>query len=412
MAIVIALMLIPLLGFLGLDQWLKEKNQVVAKKQLLMALAVTGGLTLLLILISGMFSFRGIADERLISQPSWFLDALREDRLSLLRIDAFRSLLFILATSAILYFTYLQKMNSRLFVTLLTILVFLDLWFVDRRYVNDENFVRNVESRFFTETEADQVINRDNSPNYRVLNLLNPWGEARTSYHHKSIGGYHGAKLKRYQELIDYCLDNQKNDVINDIRSRTRNFDYHGIINMLNTKYFLAGSTANSVLRNPSSWGNAWFVKNIKAVNSADEEISETCSLQSDSVAVVDISRFPPSKLEFERGESVQLIEYQPNYLKYEYSTTTNGFIVFSEIYYPKGWIALIDGQEIDIIRANYILRGLEVPAGAHNIEFRFAPNAYYIGGRAASVSSYLLLLILLAGLGFEIKRILSDKRG
>jgi len=205
MAIVIALMLIPLLGFMGLDQWLKEKNQVVAKKQLLMALAVTGGLTLLLILISGMFSFRGIADERLTNQPSWFLDALREDRLSLLRSDAFRSLLFILATSAILYFTYLQKINFSLFATLLSILVFLDLWFVDKRYVNEENFVRNVESGYFTETEADQVINRDNSPNYRVLNLLNPWQEARTSYHHKSIGGYHGAKLKRYQEIFDYC---------------------------------------------------------------------------------------------------------------------------------------------------------------------------------------------------------------
>ena len=280
-----------------------------------------------------------------------------------------------------------------------------DHFVVDKRYLNSDNFQKNANRTFFAATNADKKIKAD-PENSRVLNLQNPWNEARTSYHHQSIGGYHGAKLKRTQELIDYCLGNQVSEAVNTLRNQSTDFSTLNIINMLNTKYFTFGIEAANVVPNNQAYGNAWLVNNAQQVNNADEEIAATCSLESKASAVIDATKFKLTSNTYSNEGSIELTNYRPNQLTYKAAILgEQALAIFSEIYYEKGWTAQIDGEDANILRANYILRGLEIPNGEHIITFSFRPNAYFIGSKVATASSILLLLIVLGSIGLSLKK-------
>jgi len=251
-------------------------------------------------------------------------------------------------------------------------------------------------------TEADLRIKSDEDLNYRVLNLQNPFNEARTSYFHHSIGGYHGAKIRRYQDLIERHISSEINLFIEKYQSGQVAFQDLTVLRMLNAKYFYAGSDAQGVFQNPYALGNAWFVDNIIKVQSPDEEISTLGTINPDSSCVIDVSKFDYDQQSVSGDGIITLTEYKPDYLKYETSNKGDGFAVFSEVYYPEGWSAMIDGVKTDIKRVNYILRALEVPAGNHTIEFKFKPRSYYLGNKISLVGSIMTLLVFFGSIWMD----------
>jgi hypothetical protein len=253
----------------------------------------------------------------------------------------------------------------------------------------------------FTATEADKLIMKDVDPNYRVLNtMVNTFNDASTSYFHKSIGGYHGAKLERYQELIENQIS--KNNM--------------QVYNMLNTKYFIVPGEDKraSVQVNMEALGNAWFVDTYKIVDNADQEMKALDDFDAAKVAIVD-KRFEDKLKGFEPSidstASIKLTNYKPNYLAYESKSLKDRLTVFSEIYYPKGWNAFIDGKTADHFRVNYVLRALVIPAGEHKIEFKFEPKSYFTGEKIAFAGSLLLLFLLIGVFGLEIKKMLKPTK-
>lgn len=403
MAITIALICMPLLGALGLEKLFSAGLNNKTQKQLLIAFGITGGLSLFFVLFAGILSYKGIVDERL---PEWLISAIRADRQSLLRGDALRSFLLITISAGAIYFMLKEKVSLIIGAGILTLLMFFDHFIVDKRYLNSEHFQKNANRTFFAPTNADNKIKSD-PENLRVLNLQNPWNEARTSYHHQSIGGYHGAKLKRTNELIDYCLGNQVNEVINTLRSQSNDFSALTAINMLNTKYFTFGNEVANIVANNQAYGNSWLVNTVQQVQNADEEIAATCALQSKNSAVVDINKFNLKNTRYDNRGTIELTEYLPNKLTYKAIISgEQALAVFSEIYYEKGWSAQVDGEDTNILRANYILRGLEIPNGEHIITFSFRPSAYYIGSKVATASSIVLLLIVLGSLGVSLNKL------
>jgi hypothetical protein len=362
----------------------------------LISFGVTGGLSLLFFLCAGMFSFNGAVDAQLAGYPSWYLNALKADREAMMRGDAIRSFIFIGLAAGLIWFYLKGKLGTNLAVFGIGLLVLIDLWAVDKRYLTDDNYVRPMRNAFFEATPADQRILADQDAHYRVLNLQNPWNDARTSYFHKSIGGYHGAKIRRYQDLIERCINPEIGRLIQDFQSGSPNFESYGILNMLNAKYLLAGSEAESVIENTAAHGNAWFVESVMKVNNPDEEIAETCNVHSGRTAVIDASKFDVSQTEFAQG-TITLEAYQPNKLVYKADVSGDGLAVFSEIYYPEGWKATIDSQEAEILRANYVLRALEIPQGQHTITFTFEPQSFVVGNRMMGVSFVMIILAFVA---------------
>jgi len=271
-------------------------------------------------------------------------------------------------------------------ILIVGVLVLVDMWTINKRYLNDDNFERKKKVEIpYQATQADYQILRDKDPNFRVFNQsVSTFNDASTSYFHKSIGGYHGAKLKRYQELIENHISKGNMSVLN----------------MLNTKYFI--SPKGKVQQNTSAMGNAWFINEITVVPNADAEISALNGFDFTSTAIVD-TRFSEQIIDsLDNTEStIVLTEYQPNYLKYIANSKKDGIAIFSEIYYDKGWNAYLDGELKPHFRANYVLRGMQIPSGNHLIEFKFEPSAYKIG-ETVSLASSVILLLLLAFVSFK----------
>jgi hypothetical protein len=383
MAIVIALFCFPLMACLTLQKILSAEDKQIFIKPLLQATAGLGGLLLLVIVFAGMADFAADSDSQM---PEWLLDPLKADRASLLRTDAFRSLILTALTAGLLYFYLKNKTSIPYVIGGIALLSVFDLWMVDKRYLANDDFSKNSIQTAFSPGPEDEYILKDTSQNYRVLNMKagNPYTDAKTSYFHKSIGGYHGFKMRRYQDIVDkYLFKNNMN-----------------VINMLNTKYIITTDPKSPVQQNPGALGNAWFVTKVISVNSPDEELNALDSLNPSAEAVVDITKFKVSKNTLDSGGTIRLTDYKPNKLTYESNNLNPGFAVFSEIYYPEGWSAYIDGNEIEIKRVNYILRALEIPAGKHKIEFKFAPASYTVGNKVMLVSSLMLLLTFVAGIG------------
>ena len=245
-------------------------------------------------------------------------------------------------------------------------------------------------------------MRRDPDQSYRVLELGNPFNNARTSYFHQSLGGYHGAKMRRYQDLIEKSITPEMYALRN---SGSTDMKKYGVLNMLNTKYVMAGPAENAVLQNPDNNGNAWLVSKVIKANSPDEEIEKLQSIDTKNEAVIDVSKFSIESDNFNSQGTVSLKEYKPNALTYKATLAGNSLVVFSEIYYPKGWKATIDDQEAEILRANYVLRALVIPEGEHVIKFSFEPRAYYLGNTISMISNIILLLLLLAGIVLSVKQ-------
>jgi hypothetical protein len=401
--VIMILFSMPLLGFMGAEKIVAEGLTKETKKKLLVAFGITGGICLALIVFAGAFSFVREGEQQL---PPWFVSALADDREGLMRSDAFRSLIFIALAFLALYFEVWKKLAPIAFYSFLIVIVLLDSAIVDSRYLSKDDYRRKRENTFFVPTEADQEILKDKSY-YRVFNL-DPQGiflEARTSYFHNSVGGYHAVKLRRYQDLYDSCVYKETNELIQDASAGKLDFAKYGVINMLNAKYLVYGPGRDNVIPNEGALGNAWFVSNVVTANSPTEELQKVCEVDTHNTTVIDGSMFEVPDFDYDSTANIKLVEHNPNFLKYESQSGKNGLAVFSEIYYPKGWIALVDGKESEILRANYVLRALSVPAGKHIVEFKFQPDAYVVGNKITSVSSWLMLIIVVGCIGWNLKK-------
>ncbi len=397
----IILFAMPLLGMMGLEKIMSVGLNKESKKKLLIVLGSTGGLCLLLLLFAGAFSFLKDQEAQL---PPWFMNALADDRKSLLREDAFRSLVFMISAFVVIYFEVWKKISPVAFYAFLIVMITFDVAAVDKRFLSKDNYQRKRDNATFALSEADQEIKKDKSY-YRVYNLQGGMSEAKTSYYHYSIGGYHGAKLRRYMDLYDSCLLPETNTLIQDLRAGRPNFENYGILNMLNTKYIVYGDQRDNIIVNPNANGAAWFVTKVEHVNSPTAELKKVYTVNTREVAVVDESKFNVPEFMFDSAAVINLAEHKPNYMKYESQSAMEGFAVFSEIYYPKGWKATIDGKETEILRADYVLRALHIPAGKHTIEFTFKPDAFYIGNKVTTASSWIMMLVLLGSLGWSLKK-------
>ncbi|CAI8205403.1 MAG: Uncharacterised protein [Cryomorphaceae bacterium] len=379
MILVIAEFTLPLLGFVALNKFLTSDSDN-KKKPLQLAFYIVGGLTLIFALIPSLFfDFVGGQDANL-AKNGWPIDALQADRAGILSADAWRSFTFITLSFGTMWMFLKNKISSKYVILIVGVLVLTDMWTVNKRYLNDDNFARKSKVQVpYQATAADQQILRDKDPNFRVFNQsVSTFNDASTSYFHKSIGGYHGAKLKRYQELIE-----------NHIAQGNM-----AVLNMLNAKYFI--TPQGQAQQNPGAMGNAWFVNKINIVANADAEITALDRFNPANSAIVD-TRFSEQMIIGldNTGTSIALAEYKPNYLKYNSTTAKDGIAIFSEIYYDKGWNAYLDGELKPHFRANYVLRGMKIPAGNHVVEFKFEPAVYHVSERIALASSVVLLLLL-----------------
>jgi hypothetical protein len=402
MNLAIVSLTIPLLGMLGLHRFFDKSLATAEKlKALKWSFYITGGLCLIFTLVPGMFfSFSGAADAQFVDRDGkpiqWIIDALKSDRESALRIDAFRSLFFISAAFALLWFWMKNKLTFSYAILGIGLLTLTDLWVVNKRYLNDSHFVSASKAKQpFQPTEADMAILNDKDLGYRVMNTaVSTFNDASTSYFHKSVGGYHGAKLKRYQELIEYQIS--QNNM--------------AVLDMLNTRYFILSSQQGGgpvAQRNPGALGPAWYVKNYRVVENADAEIKALTGLMPRETAIVD-KRFAAYLEGFNPvADSMAMITlkaYQPNHLTYETTAGSEQLAVFSEIYYDKGWKALVDGKPAEHIRVNYVLRAMRIPAGNHTVEFKFEPEVYSKGESIALAGSVVLLLIFGVAVFRELK--------
>ena len=405
-ALVIILFSMPLLGMMGLERFFEIGINKETRRKLIVAGSIIGGTCLLFLIFAGILSFTKEGEGQL---PAWFLKALQDDRRSLLRSDSFRSLSFIVSIFIILYFNVGKKIPSLALYAFLTVMITLDIAVVDKRYFTSENYQRKRSASAFTPTAADEAIRKDNTY-YRVYNLQNPMAEARTSYFHHSLGGYHGAKLRRYQDLYDSCLGPETKKLIEDAQQGNLNFEKYGVLNMLNTKYISYGPDANNVIPNASAYGPAWFVKDVIKVGTPAEELKKLGEVNTRDVAVIDESKFSinpnGNQREYDSASQIRLVDSKPASLRYESVSSVNSLAVFSEIYYPKGWRATIDGNEVQILRCNYVLRGLEIPSGKHTIEFKFEPKPYIIGDKITMASSWILLLVVAGCLGLHVRNV------
>ena len=412
--IVIEQFAMALLGALAIKEVYQRKiSSEEFMKGLKYAFGITGGLALIFAVIPGLAgSFTGKTDAQYLQMgwPQQLIDALMADRQSLLRIDAFRSFIFVLLAAGGLWAFWNNKIKAQYAIVLWVALVMVDMWPVNKKYFNNDNFTSKKEVAVpFQEMPVDKEIKKDKDLYYRVLNLQNPMADARTSFFHKSLGGYHGAKMKRYNELYSYAIEPEMRMLIAGFQkpeSIDSIMNHLSVINMLNTKYYIYDLN-QPPLPNTHALGNAWLVKTAKVVDNADQEVTAIKSFDPKSTAIVNKS-FEKDLSGFSSGSGegeIKLTAYQPNYLKYEASVNSGSQLaVFSEIYYPKGWKSFIDGKETPHIQVDYVLRGLVIPAGKHQVEFKFEPSSYYLGNKVSLASSILLLLAIGGYLFYSLK--------
>lgn len=411
-ALVVPALTIVMIAVWGIKEFFSgEIDKKKLRKALYISLGVVGGICLILWIAPGaFFNFTSGADAQWKAQvPEWYYNALLADRQDLMSSDALRSLVFVLLGAAILYFSLRTKVDAKkmtIYGSLgLAVLVLIDLWGIDKRYLNENNFVAKstYKTETFSPSVADQAILKDQHPSYRVLNLNNPFAETTTSYYHKSIGGYHAAKLKRYQELIDSRLDGEVNQIIGTFSSQNidtimASFNKTKALNMLNAKYVIY-HPEQPPLVNPNAMGNAWFVNEYKLVNNADEEIAAINTLDPHTTAVVD-KRFESElsglKITPDSTATIELVSYKPDVLTYKTKAVSEQLAVLSEIYFSNGWQAYVDGEEVPHFRADWTLRAMRVPAGEHEIVFKFEPQGYYNSRHVATASSAVLVLLLI----------------
>ena len=398
--LVVAEVAMPLLGFLGLKEIFEGK---VEKKALLRSLyiaaGVTGGICLFFALFGKyMFSFTSLYDARWAGgMPSWAYDAIIAQRAALMTSDSWRSLGFIAAAAAVLWLMTAGKLRKGIAVAALGVLILVDMWPVDRRYFSERDFITPQSAGdTFAMQPWEKAILQDDDPHFRVFNLASgAFNESRTSYYLKSIGGYHAAKLRRYQDLIDEHLSKM----------------HWPVIGMLNAKYVVVQGEDGALTPqlNPYALGNVWWVGKIYVADNANDESDALNLIDVSCEAVIDksfagyVDNLEPGIAE---DASVRLVKYQPRYIDYECSSSQPGTLVFSEIYYPYGWKASIDGVPAEHYRANYTLRALNVPAGQHSIHFEFDPDSVRLGNVIAMVCIILMYLLIVVAITIGIRQL------
>ena len=383
----------PVLAIMGLQSFFNlDKEERF--KALWQSAAVGFGIIIGLFLLKGSFSFAGANDGYFReSYGPAFVDALKSDRMTLYSADLLRSVFFMLLATGVLWLFIKGKLAQNTAIILVGLLMVFDLFFVDKKYVSEKDFVSRSEVEVpFQETPADLQILQDTT-HYRVFEVAGNLSSARASYFHKSIGGYSAVKPRRMQQLFDYQI--AKNNI--------------EMLNMLNVKYIIQTDSTGAAfpVQNPDANGNAWFVLKIQNVNSADEEMKALDKLDSKVIAVKSKDK---NEKNFELSlpfridslATIQLTSYKPNHLKYISNNKYLGFGVFSEMYYEKGWKATIDGKETEIFRVDYVLRGLQIPAGKHVIEFKFEPEVVKTGSMITLFSSLGMLVLLIGGIYFK----------
>ena len=424
--LVIAEFTIPLLAIFALKRLLEEPEILKQeKKPLGISLLLTAGVALLLAVAPGSIGsgyvpaqeaqmLQNAVNQQMIpaNELSGILANLGEMRAELVSSDALRSFIIIGIGCSLLWLYASGKLRSSLTIAGITILCLADMWGVNKRYLNDAQFVpHSIRTETFTKTNTDELILQDTSLDYRVLNFAtSTFDDNNTSYWHKSVGGYHPAKLRRYQEMIEHHISPEMQAAYKAIATAGGEMDSvdankFRVLNMLNTKYFIfpAGQQRQTVpILNPHAYGNAWFVNKVQYVNNANEEIDALDSIIPTETAVVD-ARFKDvlkgtTESYKDSLSSIRLTSYTPNRLTYETNNAQDGIAVFSEIYYPDGWHVTIDGQPAELARADYILRTMYVPAGQHTIEMRFDPTSLHVTeGIAYGALALLVIGIIVA---------------
>lgn len=421
--LVIAEFTIPLLAVLALKEVMARPQLVKEQaRSFYISLGLTGGTALLFALAPGFFfpsyvssmemqALQGIPADQLAP----LLANLEEIRQSIFTSDAWRSFFVIMIGTAVLWLYGMGKLKAKVTILALAVLCLADMWSVNKRYLYDEQFVEKVQQdNSFKPTETDKAILADKTLDFRVLNLAgNTFNENTTSYWHKSIGGYHAAKLRRYQEMIEEHISTEMNGVFKAVSEAGGDMQKVApsgfpVLNMLNTRYFIfplqGGKTVP--IQNPYTLGNAWFVNEVQYVDNANEEIDALHRIDPAKTAVVDkkFSAEVKSAAETDTLGTIKLTAYEPNDLKYEVNSKTGGTVVFSEIYYP-GWQAYIDGVEAPHGRADYILRAMNVPAGKHVVEFKFDPKSLHVTETVAFVALGVLTCVLVLFLFLQVRR-------
>ena len=400
--LVVAEVAMPILGFMAIQRIIDKK---IDRKELTKALCISGGITggicLLLALFGGsMFSFTSAGDAQIFKQlPDWINKLIMSERASMLTSDAFRSLIFIALAFGTLYLFAIEKIKAKAMLVAIGCLVLIDLWPVNKRYFNNDNFINEKDKKgYFAKTDYEERILRDTDPNFRVLNLTsNTFNDARTSYYLKSVGGYHAAKLRRYQDLIDEHISR----------------GHMTVLNMLNTKYIIQQTDQGATpMLNAEAWGNCWFADSLIVAETPREECDALNDIHSPSTIVTD-ARFENLVKNFnsvhDPDASIRLTSYAPDVLEYTSNLSQIKTAVFSEIYYPYGWKAYIDGQPVEIFRANYVLRALNIPAGEHQIRFEFRPDTVYKGDKVGVVCLILILAFVVGSAGWGLQKSLKN---
>lgn len=386
---------IPVLAILGLVHFFNKEEKHEAKlKALKLSTYIAGGLAILFYLFKGSFDFVGMNDGFFIQNYGQeFVDAIKEDRKAIFSQDTIRTLILILLSAVTLLVFLRKKLSGNLTMVILAALIIFDLVGVDRRYVNNDNFIASIKvNKPYQANAADLEILKDTTY-FRVFDISTEGSRtpAKAAYFHNSLNGYHAAKLKRFNELYDFHISNNNINVLN----------------MFNAKYIIADDDQGNVFPyfNEDANGNAWFVQELKVLESANDEIKILDSLDTKTVAVTTSELLSNRTFLVDSTSSIKITDFRPNYLKYQSNNSNDGFVVFSEMYFENGWISSIDGEEIPHYRVDYALRGMEVPKGRHTIEFKFEPEVIKTGSRIALASSILLGLLILGGLVYEFKK-------
>ncbi|MCC8088844.1 MAG: YfhO family protein [Rikenellaceae bacterium] len=387
MILVIAEWSLPLLGVLALQKlWNGEVSKEKFIKSIKYSTIITAGAALFFLLFGGLiFDFSAASDAQF---PDNVAAAMRIERASLLRMDSFRSLVFVILAALTVWLYYFKKIGNAVMVSVISLLILIDMVGVNRRFLNYDNFLPRKEATAINPTPANLVILQDEEPGFRVANFGagNPFQDATTSYFHRSVGGYHAAKMGRYQDLIENHLYGMN----------------WNVYNMLNTKYIIIKNDIGQFIpqENPEAFGAAWFVDNIRIVDNAREELDALSDSDLRTTAVVDrtfagfVEEARPS---VDSTDMIILTDYKVNHLTYKYSLSEDRVAVFSEIYYPKGWTAYVDGAEYPHFRADYVLRAMALPAGEHTVEFVYRAPKFTMLKTITLISSLALLAGLIA---------------
>ena len=408
MTLVIAEVCMPLLAFIALAEIFKNPDLLKEnKKYLYISLGITGGLCILFYAMpQSFFNFLSQAEAVQFKQMqsgqdgalyATFASELEKARIAIFRADAIRSFLYIYIAGIVILLTVSEKMNKKYLFPILAVLVVIDMYTIDRRYLNNNNFIdKRKTDKPFVMSEVDKQILADKDLDFRVINLtVSTFNDASTSYFHKSVGGYSGAKLRRYQDIIDQYLSK-------------RDLNFFKVLNMLNTKYIIYPQENRKIAsKNNYAFGNAWIASDIKWVATPNEEIDAIADTDVKNVAIVNnefknlIGDFNVSPAE----GTIQLVDYQPNQLKYQFDSSKDEIVVFSEIWTNKGWTMWVDGVEKPLLRADYILRSAIIPAGQHEIVMRYEPSIWRVGNTIQFITSLLILIGLCLVCYFTIKK-------